>query len=302
MTSQWERLLENVGIWVGSFTQFSPTGVCLHDTPTVVTLKPLDGGLAMGQEIHKAPPGESPTTRVLEYRSLNKGTLFFEGGAFSQGSIQWGPFSEFGAEMGFIADPHRLRVVSLFNKNQEFAAITLIREHRQGTSPSQRPELAIADLLGEWRGTAVTLYPDLRPPEELATHLTIRCQGQQVSQRLLFGPGAMSPNAQAPGGEVVSEGNLVADNRILFTTSSEPIQVLLLPDGASVTCPVKLHPRQSFFLETGWLVSPHQRQRMIRRYNPQGAWLSLTLVTEQRLPRADSSSDFPGGSGLSELD
>jgi hypothetical protein len=59
--------------------------------------------------------------------------------------------------------------------------------------------------------------------------------------------------------------------------------VLLLPDGASATCPLTLTPRQSFFLEVGWLITPTQRQRLIRRYNAQGGWESLTLVTETKL-------------------
>jgi hypothetical protein len=42
-------------------------------------------------------------------------------------------------------------------------------------------------------------------------------------------------------------------------------------------------PWQSFFLEVGWLITPTQRQRLIRRYNAQGGWESLTLVTETKL-------------------
>ncbi|MGD1897244.1 MAG: hypothetical protein ACFB16_09880, partial [Phormidesmis sp.] len=36
------------------------------------------------------------------------------------------------------------------------------------------------------------------------------------------------------------------------------------------------------FLEVGWLIDRHTRQRLIRRYDAEGAWVSLTLVTEQK--------------------
>ncbi len=60
-------------------------------------------------------------------------------------------------------------------------------------------------------------------------------------------------------------------------------QVLLLPDGASSTCPLQLKAQTGFFLEVGWLKSPVERQRLIRTYNSQGEWVNLTLVTEYRV-------------------
>ena len=69
--------------------------------------------------------------------------IFFENGAFSQGSIQWGPFSEFGAELGFIAGSRRLRIVQLFAQaSHEFKQLTLIREQLKGTDT---PEKTAAD-------------------------------------------------------------------------------------------------------------------------------------------------------------
>jgi hypothetical protein len=142
MASQWERLLKNSGRWVGSFTQMSPTGEILADTPTVVELNPLDHDNLMRQTITKQPPGEPPQETVLQYRTLAKSVLFLDNGAFSQGSMQWGPFSEFGAELGLIADNHRLRLVQLFDKNRDLHQLTLIREHLDGTAPSTRPSLS----------------------------------------------------------------------------------------------------------------------------------------------------------------
>lgn len=272
MASQWERLLKNAGTWVGSFTQVDPAGEILKDAPSVVTLKPLDGGNLMRQEITRQPANEPPQETVLEYRSLAKSVLFFENGAFSQGSIQWGPFSDFGAELGLIANDHRLRLVQLFDKNRQLSELTLIREHRDGTPPSVRPDLTLAALTGTWIGEAVTLYPDLRPSDTYPTHLEITKQGNTVQQTLQFGEGI--PPIQTQG--------TVTGNRILFDTGSQSVQVLLLPDGASSTCPTHIEPRQPLFLEMGWMIAPNERQRLIRQYTAQGGWASLTLVTESR--------------------
>ncbi|HEY9888790.1 MAG TPA: DUF3598 family protein [Candidatus Obscuribacterales bacterium] len=272
MTSQWERLLKNSGTWVGSFTQLSPLGEVRQDTPTIVTLEPLDQGQLMRQTITKHPPGEPPQETVLEYRSLAKSVLFLENGAFSQGSIQWGPFSEFGAELGLIAANHRLRLVQLFDKNRQLSQLTLIREHLEGTTPSARSPLILADVVGTWGGTAVTVYPDLQPSDTYPTRLTVTAQGDRVQQTLQVGD---APPLQSVG--------RVQGDRLLFETGSQTVQVLLLPDGASSTCPTHIEPRQPLFLEVGWLVAPQQRQRLIRQYSAQGSWVSLTLVTETRL-------------------
>jgi hypothetical protein len=272
MASQWERLLKNAGTWVGSFTQLAPDGTVRRDIPTVVALKPLDKGTLMRQEITKHPPGEPPQETVLEYRSLARSVLFFEDGAFSQGSMQWGPFSEFGAELGLIADHHRLRLVQLFDKERHLSQLTLIREHLEGKAPSERPHLTLDQLIGTWTGAAVTLYPDFRPSHTYTTQLDIQRQGNTVHQTLHFGEG--SPSIQSQG--------TVQGDRILFETGAQPIQVLLLPDGASSTCPTQIQPRHPLFLEVGWMITPHRRQRLIRRYTDQGSWVSLTLVTESK--------------------
>lgn len=274
MSSKWERLLKNAGTWVGSFTSLSPVGEVLVDTPTVVTLEPFDGAKAMRQTILKSPLGEVPQETVLEYRSLGKSVLFFESGEFSQGSIQWGPFSEFGAEMGFIADPHRLRMVQVFSKDRQLANLTLIRECREGTDPSQRTHLTLDDLVGVWQGEAITLYPDFQPSETYGTRLEVDCTSDRVQQTLRIGKNAPP---------IRSEGRLMGDQRIVFESGSQTVQVLLLPDGASSTCPTHIEPRQALFLEAGWLVAPNRRQRLIRQYTAQGSWASLTLVTETRV-------------------
>lgn len=275
MPSQWECLLKNLGEWQGSFTRFSPQAEQLEDTSTVVSLEGLNENQTIRQFVRRLPPNQPVDEKVLEYSSLNRSVLFFENGAFSQGSIQWGPFSEFGAELGLIEDNCRLRLVQLFNKESQLSQLTLIREKLAGTEASQRPALTIEQLLGEWRGAAVTLYPDWRSPDTYPTQLKLyRENSDRLVQQLTFGTEASV--------RTITSTAKINGSILHFDKSPLPTQVLLLPDGASSTCPLQVKPGHFFILEVGWLLQPDQRQRLVRSYNDKGEWISLTLVKEHR--------------------
>jgi hypothetical protein len=275
MPSQWDCLLQNLGEWQGSFTRFSPQGEQLEDTPTVVSLEGLNDNQSIRQIIRRLPPGQPVDEKVLEYSSLGRNTLFLENGAFSQGSIQWAPFSEFGAELGLIEGNRRLRLVQLFDRTSKLDRVTLIREKLAGTDIPKLPALTVGQVLGEWQGEAVSIYPDLRSPDIYPTQLKVHCEDNRLVQQLTFGTGASVRT-------ITSTAQI--DGSILhFDQSPLPTQVLLLPDGASSTCPVQVKPGHFFVLEVGWLLQPNQRQRLIRSYSDKGEWVSLTLVREQRV-------------------
>lgn len=269
MTSQWERLLKNLGEWQGSFTQFSPQGTMLEDIKSVVSFEGLNNNQTMRQIVRR----QGQEDLVLEYSSLNKSILFFENGAFSQGSIQLAPFTEFGAELGLIHQNRRLRLVQIFDKNGQLDKLTLIREHLAGTEVKENPLVQIDDLLGEWRSEAITIYPDWRAPDTYSTTLKLQIdQTGRLIQSLSFGERTITSSAT------------IQDSLILFDENPQKqVQVLLLPGGASATSPLQVQLRQSLFLEVGWLIEPNLRQRMARSYNDKGEWISLTLVTEQRV-------------------
>ncbi|QKD82164.1 DUF3598 family protein [Thermoleptolyngbya sichuanensis A183] len=273
--SQWQCLLKNLGAWEGSFTRLSPAGAEVSSVPTVVTLEGLNQNETIRQtlEFGQSTTGDPPTTKVLEYSSLNRSTLFFETGAFSQGSLQFSPFGDFGAEFGLIAGNRRMRLVELFhgeNGESRLSSLTLIRETLRGSAAAERPPLTAEQLVGTWQGRAVTLYPDWRSPETYSTTLSVSLDGTQLQQHLT-----------APGLSLSTTGS-VTPTAIHFTQGSTPLQLLLLPDGASANTPLLVPKGKPFFLEAGWLISPTQRQRMIRRYDAQGGWESLTLVEEEK--------------------
>ena len=270
MKSQWECFLENLAVWEGSFTTFSPQGELIKDTPSRLTLE----GYNNNQNARLILQREGEKDIVLEFSPQGiGGIMFFENGAFSQGPMQFSPFSQFGGEFGLIHENHRLRSVQLFDNNSQIGKITIIREHKAGSEKKERPPLHLDDLLGEWEGEAVTIYPDLRSPERYRSkmHLEVDVSGV-LQQNLSFGNRTISSSATVTGSVLHFDKD-----------PQNQVQVLLLPGGSSATFPVKAKLGKPLFLESGWLIEPDLRQRIIRSYNEKGEWVSLTLVTEKKV-------------------
>ena len=264
MKSQWDCFLQNLGEWQGSFTQLSPRGEVLNDTPSFLSLEGLDNN----QKVRLTLRRDGKPKVMLEYETIGGGLRFFENGAFSQGAMQFSPYTQFGAELALLHSDRRVRLVQLFNKESQFEQLTLIRERRVGTDAPERPPLTIEDLIGEWHGEAVTIYPDWRSPDAYQTSLKLHREG---SDRLV--------QEIAIRGEKILTSTAAIQGSVL---SFDGVQVILLPDGASSTCPVQIRSWHPLFLEVGWLLEPNLRQRLIRRYSDKGEWVSLTLVTERK--------------------
>lgn len=272
--SQWERFLKNVGTWQGSFAEISPQGEVMKTIPSEVIFKSLNRGQLIRQETHQRPTDAAPNKQVLEYRNLNKGHLLFENGAFSNGPIQWRPFSDFSVELGLIQQDRRIRLVQRYTPDSSLKTLTLIREQTSASPSPMRPPLQLQDLIGTWESETITIYPNYRPDNIQTTQLTIeQLSEEQILQTTHFGDGR--PHISSTG---TIEGSILR-----FQTGKQPVQALLLPDGISSVCPSTIQTHHPFFLELGWLIEPHLRQRMIRQYNAAGAWVSLTLVTELKV-------------------
>ncbi|MBE9047582.1 DUF3598 family protein [Pleurocapsales cyanobacterium LEGE 10410] len=277
MLAQWDCFLKNLGEWHGSFTRFSPQGEVTSDTPTLVTLEGLNNNQNVHQVVRYLPTNEPPRDVVVDYDSLNRSILFFENGAFSQGSMQWGPYSTFGTEFGLIDNQfgngdRRLRMVELYNTAAQLERVVLIREKLPNSNTPERPTLTIDSLLGNWQGEAVTLYADLSEPTRFSSQLQIEQRdSEHIEQSLSFSNRTIKSTARIDG------------SKLLFENSDLPTQILLLPDGASSNCPLKVKLGHNFVLEMGWLLQPNIRQRIIRSYNAQGNWVSCTLVTEKKV-------------------
>lgn len=280
MLAKWDCFLKNLGEWHGSFTRLSFEGEEISDTPTLVTLEGFNSNKNVHQVVRYLPLNEPSRDVVVDYDSLNRSILFFDNGAFSQGSMQWGPYSIFGAEFGLIDNDfgdgsRRLRMVELYNSSSQLDKVVLIREKLPHSNVPERPQLTVNNLLGEWQGEATTLYADLRSSDTYTSYLEIKQKDidhiGHIEQNLSFGNQTIKSIAR------------IQDSRLLFENSSLPFQVLLLPDGASCGCPLEVKLGHNFVLEMGWLLKSDIRQRIIRSYNEKGNWVSCTLVTEKKV-------------------
>lgn len=276
MENNWENFLQNLGEWRGSFTSVSLEGELLDSTPSILNLEGLENNQLVRFRLRRYSAGgysEPPLSDYSqEYRTVGSQNIFFETGAFSKGSLQLAPFSEFGAEYGFVAENRRLRFVQLYDLQGNLSSLTLIREFLSGTDACERPPLTVEQLLGQWQGTACTAYADWRPSDTYSTRLEVQDLGDgRLQQQLSFGDRTLTSTAQ------------IAGNTLLFEEGSSPRKILLLPDGTSSNTPPQLTLRQPFFVEVGWLVTEQQRQRLIRSYNEKGEWISATHVIEQRV-------------------
>ncbi|MEM9276326.1 MAG: DUF3598 family protein [Cyanobacteria bacterium P01_F01_bin.143] len=276
MENNWENFLKNLGEWEGSFTSVSLDGELLKSTPSILNLEGLEDNQLVKFRLRRFGSGdysEPPISdHAQEYRSIGRQNIFFETGAFSKGSLQLAPFSEFGAEYGFVAEDRRLRFVQLYDKQGNLRDLILIREFRSGTDARERSMLEVSQLIGNWQGTARTAYSDWRPSETYATSLEIKEIGNGLLQQ-----------QQNLGETTITSKVRVECKKLLFDGGNIPRQTLLLPDGTSSNTPLEVKLRQEFFVEMGWLVEDNIRQRLIRNYNEKGQWVSATHIIEHKI-------------------
>jgi hypothetical protein len=276
MASNWENFLQNLGEWRGSFTKISCNGEILASTPSILNLEAFDNNQAVLFRLRRFDSSNYDSLPIQdyqqEYRYLGKENIFFATGAFSKGTLQLAPFSEFGAEYGFVDDDRRSRLVQLYDKEGNFINLTLIREFRSSTDAYERPQLTVEQLIGNWQGQAYTVYSDLRQSAIFPTYLEVKKIGDgYLEQKLSFQSQIITAKARIEGNKIISE------------TEGVPRQILLLPDGTSSNVPLQLPLRKPFFVEAGWLVRENERQRLIRSYNEKGEWISSTHVLEYKV-------------------
>jgi hypothetical protein len=258
MASQWENFLQNLGEWHGSFASLDASGTVLDSTPSILCLSKGAEERLVHFSLRRFGNGpDAPPTREIsqEYRSLGKQVVFFASGSFCKGSLQVAPGTAFGAEFGFVAGDRRHRLVQLHSPEGAFESLVLIREFRAGSGAAERPPLEADQLLGTWSGDACTISADWPEPDVSPCHIDLRHDGN----------GDLAIHTQIGA---VEETNSKRNERLL-----------LLPDSAYCLAPLQVSHREAFTVEAGWLPSPGRLERLIRRYDNSGAWISATWIS-----------------------
>lgn len=264
-TSQWDNFLRNLGTWEGSFASLDADGQVLDTTPSRLCLEQGEGERLVHFSLSRWGHGrDQPPTREIrqEYRSLGRQVVFFGSGSFCKGSLQVAPATAFGAEFGFVDGDRRHRLVQLHSPEGAFESLVLIREVRAGSDAAERPPLEPAALLGHWSGQAATIQADWPEPDLDDATLTV--------------------SAKADGG-LHFETRIGASS---LSSGQTPQRLLLLPDSGYCLAPLQVSHREAFAVEAGWSPAPDRLERLIRRYDASGAWLSATWISARRDPAA----------------
>ena len=274
MKSQWECVLENLGEWVGSFTTVTAQGEPVDDIPSIIKLEGVRDNQAIHLVLTRFHPLPNSTERypkevVWDFSTPpGIGAIYFETGAFSSGALAVTAGVKTIAEFSLRAEDRRFRMIQTFDPNQQLDRVTFVREHRQGTTTPERPQLVIADLLGTWSGTATTWETNSELPIVTKTVSTLTASD---SGYLLV---------EADGS---TDLKVINSRSLQFAASADcqPYQMLLLPDGGYTTTPTQIQLGYPFYLEIGWIHQSGKRQRLVRRYDGTGKWCSTTLTIEE---------------------
>ncbi len=272
MGSQWENFLQNLGEWHGSFASLDASGTIVDSTPSILSLEQGEGQQLVHFKLRRFGSGlDSPPTREFsqEVRSLGKQGVFFESGTFCKGSLQVAPGTAFGAEFGFVVGDRRHRLVQLHSPEGAFESLVLIREFRAGSGSSERPPLGADHLLGHWQGQAATIRAEWPEPDLAPCDLEVHRGG---------------------------DGSLILHTRIGAveeTWGGQSGPLIRLPDSGYCLVPLQVSHREAFRVEAGWLPCPGKMERLIRRYDKSGAWISATwirAVLDWEVATTDSTS------------
>jgi hypothetical protein len=277
---QWQYVLQNLGEWEGSFTRLSSWGEFILDIPSRIVLQGLDENRTIHLVLRRFYPDPNdpsilqPQDLTMDFSAPSQGAVFFETGAFSEGSIYCGGGRVFGVESAFKDGDRRLRAIQQFDNNGTFYQVTLVREKAAGTAVSFPAELSVEDICGSWQGELVSLDPqatresrekferslEVTPDDRLVWRENIR--GTNTSWEFI--------NSEENGG-----------SRRVWQCSISDVEyrLLLLPGNAYSLCPLHSHNNRSIFLEVGWKISPHSWQILRRIYNDRGDWQETLFET-----------------------
>lgn len=271
MKSQWDCVLENLGMWVGSFTVFSAQGEEVEDIPSAISLVGTGGNKAIELVLKRFYPvvgsSELEAKSVsMSFSAVDPGAVFFDTGAFSSGQFSVYAGVRWVSEFCLVGIDRRCRLVQVYDSALKLERVTLIREQRQGTNAPERPLLNGSDLLGTWSCSEASGTLDGRSvisvPKKTKSIFSTTDRGYQWDDDTLI-------SLTAAG-----------DGLLQFDRDNQSYQMLLLPDSAYSICPTQIIPGHPFYLEMGWLLSPGLRHRLIRRYDNTGKWNSTSFIIE----------------------
>ncbi len=246
MASQWQNFQRNLGEWRGSFTTITPAGTVLESSPSVLTLESSDEGRLVRFGLRRWPEGTA--------QALGGGPG--DGAGEPTRALQQ-DYRTLGRQVVFFASGSfckgALQVAPATAFGGEFGFIEADRRHRLVQLYGPDGGIQNLVLIREFRAGCGAEEGGPTTADQLLGSW----RGEQAT---------ISADWPEPDG---SSSSLELDHASLSG-------LLLLPDGGFCRFPQRVSHREAFTLEAGWLPAPGRMERLIRRYDASGAWLSAT--------------------------
>ena len=246
MAGQWQNFLRNLGEWRGSFTTIDSEGSFRDSSPSVLTLASEDEDRLVRFGLKRWPAG----------------TATAPGGGPAEGAGE--PSRAFEQEYRTLGRQVVFFASGAFNKGSlqvapntvfggEFGFIGGNRRHRLVQLYSEAGNFDQLVLIREFRSESGAAENAPTSAEQLL--------GSWAGQSATISTDWPEPT--------------ISDCR-LEITAADLDGLKLLPDGGFCRLPERVSHREAFVLEGGWLPAPGRMERLIRRYDATGAWLSAS--------------------------
>ena len=246
MASKWDNFLCNLGEWRGSFTTVNAAGVLQPSSPSVLSLARGEGDGHVRFTLQRWSPG----------------TPVAAGGGPGEGAGEPGrdieqDYRSLGKQVVFFDS-------GAFNKGSMQVAPSTVFGGEFGF------------IHGNRRHRLVQLYTPAGVFDELVLIREFRA-GSGASENPATTADQLLGRWQGRSAMISADWPEAASSDCQVEISPDDIDSLsLLPDGGFVRLPQQISHREAFVLEGGWLVAPGRMERLIRRYDATGAWLSAS--------------------------
>ncbi|MFN5117635.1 MAG: DUF3598 family protein [Cyanobacteriota bacterium] len=246
MASQWQNFLQNLGEWRGSFTTIDANGIPRESSPSVLTLESDDDDRLVRFGLKRWPAG----------MAIAAGGGPGEGAGEPSRAVEQ-DYRSLGRQVVFFDsgafNKGSLQVAPNTPFGGEFGFIRQNRRHRLVQLYTEQGLFDQLVLIREFRaGSDAT---------EVAPTSNEQLLGAWEGRTSTISADWPEPD--------------ITDCRLeLDAAALEGMR--FLPDGGFVRLPERVSHREAFVLEGGWLAGPNCMERLIRRYDASGAWLSAS--------------------------
>lgn len=309
--SSWAGYLKNCGVWTGRRALVNSRGKVLLDVPVSINTEcfktPEGEPFVLWRTVIETASGTDSVEEEWSREELGYFGALTEDASFSTGNDTFDGRERFSVDnclFGDMDDSFRVRSTFAYDWEGRLTGVVSSRERKSPAVPNsstsgddiaktqlstqlsttkpfiepaawRSPTVLLDYTVGSWRGSGVVLSAKTRTTRtiESAVDLALEAGGVLLQRsRITIG--------RRPG-LVVESSARMDENTALFSEAN--MQLMFLPGGVSVSCPIRIWPGISFNLELCLLARPNLRRRLIRCYDEDARWIQTVFITELRV-------------------